>query len=131
MKSPRFNIEWKDLVRRHCEFRCLRRNIALCGGHGFVAEQFHQRVDADVGVGEFRGVRLTESVHERAADGLRVGACTFEAPLDAGLQGSGRDRVRFDHHGGERSAPEVLYLPVSVTRETERATMRLAKFSIR
>ena len=31
-------------------------DVALRGGHRFVTEQLHQRVDADVGVGQFGGV---------------------------------------------------------------------------
>ena len=39
-------------------FGARRCHVALRGGHGFVAEQLHQRVDADVGAGEFGGVGM-------------------------------------------------------------------------
>jgi hypothetical protein len=33
-------------------------DIALGGGHGLVTEEFHERVDADVGVSQFGGVSV-------------------------------------------------------------------------
>ena len=51
-----------------------------------MAKHFHQCVDADVGVCEFRGVGVAQSVYQSARDGLSVGTGEFECSLDAGLQ---------------------------------------------
>ena len=56
-----------------------------------MTEQLHERVDADLRVGELGGIRVAQPVHESAGDGLRGGAGTFERPLDARLQRSPGD----------------------------------------
>ena len=43
-------------------------------------------VDADVRAGEFGGIGVTESVHQRARYRLSIGASTFECSFDTRLQ---------------------------------------------
>jgi hypothetical protein len=74
-----------------------------------VAEQFHERVDADIRVGEFGGVGVAQSVHERAGYMLRVGAGAFECPLDARLQWRARKFLdEFDRQGGVQPPESVV-----------------------
>jgi hypothetical protein len=63
-------------------------------------------VDADVGGGEFGGVGVAESMHERAGHGLGIGAGAFERPFDPRLQGSLGDALPVaPTKSGERSRP--------------------------
>ena len=55
----------------------------LRSGHGFVAQQLHKRVYADVGAGQFSRVGMPKPVNEGTWDGLRFGASTLEGPLDS------------------------------------------------
>ena len=71
-------------------------------------EQFHQCVDADVGTGEFGSVRVPETMHQRARDGLGVRAGAFECAFDAGLQCSLGDALAVGAHeqrGARASVP--------------------------
>jgi hypothetical protein len=54
---------------------------AVTGGdHGFAAQQFHQGVDADVGVSELGGEGVAQPVHECAARVVGVDAGTAKSP---------------------------------------------------
>src|SRR5271166_4225059 len=77
-------------IKRSCTsgFGSRRCHVSLRGGHGFVAEQLHQGVYADVGAGEFGGVGVAQSVYQGAGDGLGVGAGALERPFNARLQSS-------------------------------------------
>lgn len=50
-------------------------------------KEFHERVDADVGVGQFGGVGVAQCVYERAGSALGIGAGEIEGAQDAVLQG--------------------------------------------
>ena len=66
-------------------------NVPLRHAHRFVPKQIHQDVDADLGVGELGGERVTQPVHQRRAGSLAVDAGFLEGAQDAVLQGSARD----------------------------------------
>jgi hypothetical protein len=62
-----------------------------------VPKQIHQDVDADLGVGELGGERVTQPVHQRRAGSLAVDAGFLDGAQDAVLQGSAQSpRTRID-----------------------------------
>ena len=67
-------------------------DVALRRSHRFVAEQFHQGVDANVGASQFCGVRVPQAVNQGARNGLGVRPSAFESPFNARLQRSTGDR---------------------------------------
>jgi hypothetical protein len=76
-------IEW--VLRRGCAVLSpSAADVALRGGHRFV--QLHQRVDADVGVGQFGGVGVPQPVDEGAAGALAVQAGFLEGAQHPVLQ---------------------------------------------
>ena len=68
-------------------------DVALGSRHGFVTEKFYECVDADIGVGEFGGVGVSQRVHECTRGAVGVGAGQFEGAQDAILQGPPGDSV--------------------------------------
>src|SRR5271163_3577536 len=70
-------------------------------------KQLHQGVDADIGAGEFGGVRVPKPVDQSAWDRLCIGAGALECPLDARLQCSRRDALAVapDEQRGARRPP--------------------------
>jgi hypothetical protein len=55
-------------------------DIALGSGHGFVAKELHERIHADVGVGQLGGIGVSEGMHESSWGALSVGAGELEGP---------------------------------------------------
>jgi hypothetical protein len=61
-------------------------HVKLRGHHRLVTQQIHQRVDVDVGVGQFGGKGVPKAVHEGAAGSLAVDAGPPEGSLSTPFQ---------------------------------------------
>ena len=68
-------------------------DVALGGGHRFVAQQVHQGVDADVGVGQFGGERVPKAVQQGTFGAGAVDAGLSEGAQCAVLQGAAGDAL--------------------------------------
>jgi hypothetical protein len=81
-------IVQRVLRRRGFRLRAGADDVALRSRHRFVPKQFHERVDADVGVGQFSGIGVPQRVYERAWAAVGVGPGELERAQDAVLQGA-------------------------------------------
>ena len=72
-------------------FGARRGDVALGADHGFAAEELHQGVDADLGVGEFGGKGVAQPVHEGATCEVGVDAGTAKSAQHPVLQGTAGD----------------------------------------
>jgi hypothetical protein len=66
-------------------------DVTLRGNHGLVAEELHQCVDADIGVGEFGGEGMSQAMCQGAGRSFAVDASFLEGTQDPILQCSARD----------------------------------------
>ena len=66
-------------------------DVTLRGDDGLVAEELHQRVDADVGVGELGGEGVAQAMYQCAGGSFAVEASLPEGAQDPVLQGSAGD----------------------------------------
>jgi hypothetical protein len=67
-----------------------------------VAQQFHQCVDADIGVGEFGGERVAQAVDECAAGTVGVDASATKSAQHPVLQGAAGDPLTIGAHEQRR-----------------------------
>ncbi len=86
------------LRRRSAVFGARSIDVALGGHHRFVAEQFHQRVDADVLVGETGREGVPQAMDEYAAGALAVDARLLEGAQHPVLQRSAGDAFAIAAH---------------------------------
>ena len=63
-----------------------------------MAEELHQGVDADVGIGEFGGERMAQSVDKCAACAVGIDAGATEGAQDALLHDAAGDAVSIGTH---------------------------------
>ena len=97
-----------------------------------MAEQLHQGVDADVGIGEFGGERMAQSVDKCAACAVGIDAGATEGARDAVLHDAAGDAVSIGTHkqrrrrrpGGQSPAGEERCLAVAGNR-----VARLSRYS--
>ena len=67
-----------------------------------MAEELHQGVDADVGIGEFGGERMAQSVDKCAACAVGIDAGATEGAQDALLHDAAGDAVSVGTHKQRR-----------------------------
>jgi hypothetical protein len=68
-------------------------DVALRGGHGLVAEELHQCVDADVRIGEFSGEGVAQTEHQGTGGPIAVDASFLEGTQDPVLQSDGNGDI--------------------------------------
>jgi hypothetical protein len=95
-------------------------DVALRGDHGLLAQELHQRVDADVGVGEFGGEGVAQTVHQRPGCPFAVDAGLLEGPQDPVLQRAAGDALPV----GPTNRGAVGGKPVSASRLDARRRVR-------